>query len=146
MKTALLPASASWLALVAATTFGPAELQQVRAHLSGAMDSIESSYRLVVQTYSPESLGSDGRPTGRARPLGSLQRAVTAAELERGFAVNVMHLGPSAQSAMLVAWVEAGEPTLEFEALAARPPQHGVIGVSSVTLGERAQVVLQRRG
>lgn len=148
MPRHLVPDSASWIALVAATTLGAPEVGQVRAHVSGAVAGVEPLYRLVVQTYATGALDAEGRPSAKARPLGSVQRAVTADELARGLAVNVIQVGPSASNAMVVAWVEPGEPNLELGALTARPSAQAMVGVSPAAVGERApaRVVLGRRG
>jgi hypothetical protein len=76
-----------------------------------------STYRLVVQSY-----GSDGA----ARPVGSAQRAVTADELRHGVQVNLVEFSGrgatrGAAEPVVVAWIEAGEPNLEFDGLTARP-------------------------
>ena len=79
---------------------------------------------------------SDGRVPGReARPVGSLQRAVTADELRHGVHVNLLELRESAgespsERPMVVAWIEAGEPNLEFDGRTARPRPGNVYGVA----------------
>jgi hypothetical protein len=136
-----LPAPPTWLALLAATTLGAGELDHIRAHVSGGLDGDEP-HRLVVQTYSPESVDHRGLPGKGARPLGSMQRAVTAEELSRGLSVSVVQVRPNAAAGLVLAWVEPGAPTLELDALKARPPEGARVGVSALRDGERARVVL----
>ena len=143
-------AGASWLALVAATTVGIGALHRVRAAVSVDARTLGTSdvgYRLIVQSYAPESFGASDLPGQRARPLASTQRAVTRQELARGIAVDVLGVSAAAGDApVIVAWVERGKADLEFDALEARPSQDAVYGVAAA--GEQAlatPVVLSRR-
>ncbi|HEX6275699.1 MAG TPA: hypothetical protein VFZ53_21810 [Polyangiaceae bacterium] len=143
-------ASASWLALVAATTVGVGSLHRVRAAVTvdaRQLGGADVAYRLVVQSYAPESFGSSELPAQRARPLASTQRAVTRDELARGVAVDVLGVSASEGDApVIVAWVERGKPDLEFDALEARPSHDAVYGVA--TTGEQTTatpIVLSRR-
>ena len=138
-----LSAPVTWLALLAATTLGAGELDHVSAHISGGLTG-DANYRLVVQTYAPESVDADGRVAPRARPLGSMQRAVTADELSRGVPVNVVQVGMNAQAPVVIAWVERGDPILELDALTARPLPEALVGVSQSRTGERAHIVVRR--
>jgi hypothetical protein len=124
-------ATGSWLALLAAATLGDsvATLQaEVRA------DGLRfGPYRLVVQSYD----ATDGPVPGRyVRPVGSIQRAVTAEELRDGVRVELLELRgadraerrivtragvPQREAPLVVAWVEAGKPDLEFDGRNARP-------------------------
>jgi hypothetical protein len=98
-------------------------------------------YRLVVQSYD----ATDGPVPGRyVRPVGSLQRAVTAEELRDGVRVELLELrGRTASEArataggmvsqrditpLVVAWVEAGKPDLEFDGRNARPRPGSMFG------------------
>jgi hypothetical protein len=87
------------------------------------------TYRLVVQSY--DATGRD------ARPVGSAQRAVSADELRHGVNVSLLELRvgsgvvENVQSPMVVAWIEAGEPDLEFDGRTARPSPGSVYGVVS---------------
>ncbi|MFO0568195.1 MAG: hypothetical protein U0263_21220 [Polyangiaceae bacterium] len=85
-----MPGPASWLALLAATTLGSASLTEVQVTAGGVR--AQSPMRLVVQTYAPENVDALGRVSPRARPLGSMQRAVSAEELARGVPVSVLQL------------------------------------------------------
>lgn len=131
----------SWMALLAATTLGDAA-DTVRAEVRA--DGLKGgSYRLVVQSYDAESAGLPG---AKARPVGSMQRAVTADELRAGVQVSLLELrqasGPSSVDPMVVAWVEAGEPDLEFDARAARPGRGSVYGLAKG--GRDVQISLKR--
>jgi hypothetical protein len=108
------------------TTLGDAA-DTLRAEVRAAGLSGEGVYRLVVQSY--DATGRD------ARPVGSVQRSVSADELRQGVNVNLLELrqgaAPAAQlqSPMVVAWIEAGEPDLEFDGRNARPSPGSVYGV-----------------
>jgi hypothetical protein len=146
MSSSLLPpSSASWLALLAAMTLGQGEMEQVRAHISGGELSGSGSHRLVLHSYAPTSLGTDGRPDPAARPIGSLQRAITADELRNGFHVNLIQVGAKVDDAVLVAWVEPGEPTLELDARTARPAPGASVGFARPGEPGRVSIVLDRR-
>lgn len=142
-------ARVSWFALVAATTLGGA-LHHVRAAVSADTRTLgvsEVGYRLIVQSYAPESFGTGALPTVHARPLASTQRAVTREELARGVAVDVVGVTASDRAPVIVAWVERGQPNLEFDALRARPSQDAVYGVAlgEGEPGSATPVVLSRR-
>jgi hypothetical protein len=146
-------AGASWLALVAATTVGVGSLSRVRAAVSVDARKLSRSdvgYRLIVQSYAPESFGIGARdlPALRARPLASTQRAVTREELARGVAVDVLGVSSMGESSpVIVAWVERGRPNLEFDALEARPNDDAVYGVAAAGIEstQATPVVLSRR-
>jgi len=99
---------------------------------------------LVVQSF--DATGGD------ARPVGSMQRSVTADELRDGVHVNLLELrqlpasSAEQQSPMVVAWVEAGEPDLEFDARNARPSPGSVYGVvKRATTQGIVQISLNRK-
>jgi hypothetical protein len=128
-KTRRSLAAGSWLALLAATTLGDgADTLHAEVRARGLR---EGAYRLVVQSYD----ASDGKVPGRnARPVGSMQRAVTADELRSGVHVNLLELRETtaevaSERPMVVAWIEAGEPNLEFDGRNARPCPGSVYGV-----------------
>lgn len=123
-------AAGSWLALVAATTLGDGV---GTVHAEVRADNLrDGAYRLVVQSYD----ASDGAVPGHdARPVGSAQRAVTADELREGVRVNLLELRERAAAdgtaaPVVVAWIEAGEPDLEFDGRRARPQPGSVYGVA----------------
>jgi hypothetical protein len=117
------------MALLAATTLGDAAATvQAEVHADGLSDG---PYRLVVQSYEQQA----GRLPGEdARPIGSLQRAVTADELQLGVRVSLIELrepparGPT--SPTVVAWIESGKPDLEFDGRKARPRAGSVYGIA----------------
>src|SRR5579883_2752574 len=87
-------AAGSWLALLAATTIGAgADTLRAEIKADGLRDG--APYRLVVQTY---DAGRGSLPARYARPVGSAQRAVTAAELRAGVLVNLVELRPGAEA------------------------------------------------
>jgi hypothetical protein len=115
--------------LLATTTLGDAAgalHAEIRAdHLA------EGEYRLVVQSYDTTDGGLPGRG---ARPVGSVQRAVTADELRTGVRIDLLELRertaePAVERPVVVAWVEAGDADLEFDARAARPGPGSLYGV-----------------
>jgi hypothetical protein len=141
------------MALVAATTLGLGHFEHLRAEIStesGASpqdDGISGGYRLIVQAYSPDALDGD-LPGARAKPLSSVQRAVTAEELRRGLSVDLVQLGAAKhRPAVVIAWVEPGQPDLEFDGLTARPHADAVYGLARIendTDDAAARVVLRR--
>ncbi len=142
---ARVAAGASWAALVAAATLGDNELTHVHARIvgDGHFEGDATGYRLVVQSYPPASLSPARLPLLRAKPLGSVQRSVTPQELERGISVDLLNWGPGElDRAALVAWVEPGEPDLEFDGLRARPPENAWFGAADPD--DPALVVLRR--
>jgi hypothetical protein len=139
-------AAGSWLALLAATTLGNgADTLHAEVRAKNVSDG---PYRLVVQSYD----ASDGVLPGRsARPGGSVQRAVTADELRAGVRVNLLELRDQRAveggvRPMVVAWIEAGAPDLEFDGRAARPQPGSVYGVVARDGGQDAvRIRLNRR-
>jgi hypothetical protein len=128
----------SWMGLLAATSLGLPGASTLHAEVRADMELSEGrDYRLVVQSYDP-SVSSDV-PSGRAKPMGSTQRSVTAAEMKEGVQVDLLELGQVAGSpddaargdlakALVLAWVEEGRPDLEFDGLRARPKPGSYVG------------------
>ena len=140
---------ASWMALVAATTIGLGHLDRVRAEVSAdtaVLGQGGGRYRLVVQSYAQGSFNVGSAPGTRQKPLASAQRSVTAEELSRGVAVDVLRVGESVDaSQVIVAWIEHGEADLEFDGAEARPSATALYGASeSQDLGS-ARVILKQR-
>ena len=139
-------AGASWMALLAVTTLGAVSVERMRAEVSAQDVAAATSdgYRLIVQSYSRDSVVGDQLPGASQRPLASVQRAVTAEELARGVAVD-MHQIDQAKvgERVIVAWIEHGAPDLEFDALRARPSRGAVVGIARAAAGS-AQIVLRR--
>lgn len=140
---------ASWMALVAATTIGLGQLDRIRAEVSvdsGALGQPGGRFRLVVQSYAQGSVTAGDLPGSRQRPLASAQRSVSAEELSRGVAVDVLRVGEAADASQtIVAWVERGEADLEFDGAEARPGAHALYGVTDSHDIGSARVVLKRR-
>ena len=140
---------ASWMALLAATTLGVGYFDRVRARVSSdvelAFEDSGEGYRLIVQSYDASALTDGALPDSRVRPLGSVQRAITAEELKNGVAVDVVQLAEQApidhQAPVVVAWIERGEPDLEFDAMRARPAPGAHYG-SVRTSSAQARLVL----
>ncbi|HEX9296300.1 MAG TPA: hypothetical protein VF881_10705 [Polyangiaceae bacterium] len=143
--------SASWLALVAATSLGVAHAETVRAEIKLPPQVLASGgrYRLIVQSY-------DGRVTdtdipASVRPRGSAQRTVTAADLVEGIRIDLIELGekkgPGTRQGVVVAWVEPGEADLEFDARRARPTPGSFYGVARPGGADResVEILLNRR-
>lgn len=137
----------SWMALLAAATLGDAAAT-VRTEVR-AEGLTDGPYRLVVQSYGERA----GRLPGQhERPIGSVQRAVTADELRRGVRVNLLELrdgmmgSTPADSPTVVAWIESGKPDLEFDGRRARPQVGSVYGiVARGARGDLVQINLDRR-
>jgi hypothetical protein len=127
------------MALLAATTLG-LEGSTFRAEVRADDVDERAAYRLVVQTY-------DG-PMKGSRPVGSVQRVVTGAELRDGVQLNVVELreGKSAVGKeLVVAWIEDGTGELELDARSARPPRGSVYGAVRKPSGdETVRISLSR--
>jgi hypothetical protein len=139
---------ASWMALLAATTIGLGQLERVRAEVSTDKGALTTAgrYRLVVQSYARESVPDGNLPGSRQKPLASAQRSVTAEELSRGVAVDVLRVGESRDaSQIIVAWIEQGEADLEFDGAEARPSASAWYGASESRELEPARVILKAR-
>jgi hypothetical protein len=119
--------------LLAATTLDDASTATVQVDVRGnAPDGAQ--LRLVVQSWGD----------GASRPLGSVQRAVTARELRDGVRVRLVEVhrrGSSHLDPRVVAWVESGLPDLEFDGRTARPLPNSVSGTAR---GRSPRVVLRR--
>jgi len=137
-------AAGSWIALVAATTLGDAA-GALRAEVRADGLSADGVYRLVVQSYDR----SHGLvPQRDARPIGSIQRAVTADELRNGVHVSLLEIRASEtarEEPLVLAWIEAGQPDLEFDGRNARPRPGNVYGVvKRRASGDAVQISLNR--
>ena len=143
----------SWMALLAATTLGVdtaaatvhAEVRLDGADLASLRDG--DRYRLIVQSYDSEG------PGGRSKPVGSVQRAVTKADLSAGVKVDLFELRSSgvststecARKPIVVAWIEAGQPNLEFDGRMARPAKGDVFGLARRDASSTVQITLSRK-
>ena len=142
-------ASGSWIALLAATTLGVDGANTVRAEVRADEDLVESrDYRLVVQSFDS---GEGDCPSVGARPVGSYQRAVTAAELRSGVKISLVELRKSSSGMRpndgnVVAWIEAGKPDSEFDGRTARPRPGSMFGLARKPSGATAvQIRLTRK-
>jgi hypothetical protein len=89
--------------------------------------------RLVIQSFED----------GSNRPIGSVQRAVTAEELRKGVCVRVVEIrrkGVQSKSPRVLAWVERGHPDLELDARLSRPSARAYRGES---VGTDVRIVLR---
>jgi hypothetical protein len=140
-------AAGSWLALLAATTLGDGA-DTVRAEVRADGLAADGVYRLVVQSYDT----SHGTvPDRSSRPVGSVQRAVTADELRHGVQVQLLEFTrpagavAGAEKPVVVAWIEAGAPNLEFDGRTARPGPGSVFGSAKRQAGRDVQISLTRK-
>lgn len=117
-----------WMSLLTALTLG-SNATAVRAEVR-ADDVPDAQLRLVVQTHDKLA----------RKPLGSIQRAVTAAELRKGVHVDVPSIGSS--EPIVVAWVERGDANLEYDGLVARPHRRSFVGTAR---GDDVSIELSRR-
>jgi hypothetical protein len=148
-KRRVVAESASWLALVAATSLGIPHAETVRAEIKLPPEALESGgrYRLIVQSY--DTLGRASLiPSGR--PRGSTQRTITPADLVDGVRINLIELGDeeaSRSQRRVIAWVEPGEANLEFDARRAKPMPGSFYGVapSGDETNDSVEIVLDRR-
>jgi len=140
-------AAGSWIALVAATMLGDAA-DALRAEVRADDFTGAGLYRLVVQSYDIHGGHVPGRDT---RPVGSVQRAVTADELRNGVHVSLLEMREAADAShlnapMVLAWIEAGAPDLEFDGRAARPGPGSVYGIAKRRpVGGVLQISLNRK-
>jgi hypothetical protein len=148
VKRRAVAESASWLALVAATSLGIPHAETVRAEIKLPPEVLESGgrYRLIVQSY--DTLGRASLiPPGR--PRASTQRTVTPADLVDGIRIDLIELGDEASQTerRVIAWVEPGEANLEFDARRAKPMPGSFYGVapSGNEASESVEIVLDRR-
>lgn len=122
----------TWMSLLAATTLGVGHVDRLRAHvLSVEKLHGEDELRLIVQSYPGHTIGGAGLPREEAKPLASTQRAITAEELRNGVDVSFFQPeGAGNAEIVLVAWVEPGAPTLDLDALEARPSSGAYYGMA----------------
>jgi hypothetical protein len=128
------------MALLAATTLG-IDGSTFRAKVRADDVDDRAAYRLVVQTYD--------RPMKASRPVGSVQRVVTGAELRDGVEVCVLELRDGARASakeLVVAWIEDGTRELELDARTARPPRGSVYGAVRKPSGDGSVRISLSRG
>jgi hypothetical protein len=136
----------SWLALVAATSLGVAHAGTVRTAIKLSPDMLDADgrYRLVVQSY--DRLRAKSALPGSQHPRASAQRAVTAEDLARGVRIDLVELAerPETDPGVVVAWVEPGDPDLEFDGRGARPQAGSIYGIAPSN-AEQVEIRLNRR-
>jgi hypothetical protein len=143
--------SATWLALVAATSLGVAHAETVRAEIRLPRQAVTSGgrYRLIVQSY--DRLRATQDIPQSVRPRASAQRSVTLDDLADGIRIDLISLGEKKptglEQGVVVAWVEQGEANLEFDARRARPTADSFYGValSNGVDSESVEILLNRR-
>jgi hypothetical protein len=139
--------TASWLALLAATTLGAGGFDHLRVRVrtrSSLPGDGHDSWRLVAQSYRPSDLDLDGRPVQGTRPLSSVQRAVTREDLDDAVVLDLVAVNqPLSFGASVIAWVEPGFADLDFDGLTVRPPVCALFGRGTPD-GSEQEVVLAR--
>lgn len=135
------PPAASWTSLIA-TTLGLDDFGRLRVRVRAKVGALQG-HRLVVQCYSPDQV-KGGLPGLYERPLSAAQRAVEGEELERGVEMVLVHscAGRSDQGCVVIAWIEAGAPDLDYDGLTARPGGAVFVG-SGFADAQSAQLVLE---
>jgi len=131
------------MSLLAATTLGVTDVDQLRAHITAGDHVGDGDLRLIVQTYNPRELDGASLPQRGAQPLASSQRSITAEELRQGIDVSFLQFAGEgvAGESVVVAWVERGVPDLELDALEARPARGAFYGTALAHAGD---IVLRR--
>lgn len=148
----------SWMGLLAVTSLGADGASAVRAQVRANIAlSAGRSYRLIVQSYPPSA--ERPFPSDRARPLASIQRSVTPAEMKRGVRVDLLELrqpgnrydggaasvsasdaagGLGSPRSFVLAWVEEGRADLEYDGRRARPQPGSFVGAASRDTTQRS--------
>lgn len=101
----------SWTSLVA-TTMGLDALGRLRIIVRAKSVGLERG-RLVVQAFA--------KAGAEARPLASAQRAVSRDDLFTGVEITLHPNDASTTGHHVLAWIEPGEPDLEYDGLRAKP-------------------------
>ena len=125
----------SWMDLLAGTMSPETSADTVEAEVRADVPDL-GSLRLVVQSYED----------GNARPVGSIQRAVTAKELRKGVRVHVIELrerGVRRRKPRVVAWVERGALD-EVDGFASKPAPGSLYGEARRS-GRGVRIVLSKR-
>jgi hypothetical protein len=136
----------SWFALLASSTLGENAVASTSTRIQPMrVKRSRGPMRLVVQAYAPED-APDGAPRPGARPYTYAQRRVTAGELRRGVHVDLVDLsgaGARPEAPHVVAWVERGEPDLNFDGRGARPRANSWVGGGRAAR-DGAEIVLRK--
>lgn len=147
----------SWMALLAATTLGSeVAAESVRAEVRADASLPGDTYRLIVQSYDATTAALRD---GRAKPVGSMQRFVSAEELRAGIRVDFVELrdahvtsgeGSGARGdearPLVVAWLEGSDAAGDYDVDArdARPAKESVFGSAHRSSGD-VKIRLRRR-
>ena len=121
----------SWLGLVAATTKGVGEIGRLRVKIRATAPIQGESFRLIAQAYSASVLAHNRMLHDSDTPVASLQRAVSQDELRSGLDIDITHVGTACQDPselVVFAWVESGQPDLDYDAALARPSNGALRG------------------
>jgi hypothetical protein len=121
----------TWINLVAATTKDVGELGRVRVRIRAATPLQGDSFRLIIHSYAASVMVQNGSPHDSGTPVASLQRAVSQDELRSGLDIDVMHIGAcdwNLDKLVVFAWVERGQPDLDYDAALARPSREALRG------------------
>jgi hypothetical protein len=112
--------SASWMSLLALTLGAASARTTTTTEIRGEAPSGRGPMRLVVQEYEADA---DGHLSRRARARSFAQRKVTPAELRKGVQVDLVDLSEEAAPGrrVVVAWVERGEVSTDFDGRTAKP-------------------------
>ena len=120
---------------MAATWLGIGHAETVRAEVKLSGDPLAGAgrYRLIVQSY--DKLERTASIPASLRPRASAQRSVTSDDLARGIRIDLVEFTENAlanrDKSVVVAWVEAGEADLEFDARRARPTPGSLYGMAA---------------
>lgn len=127
-------APSSWMDLLAQTTLTDTSAETVQAEVRADVPDA-GSLRLIVQTYEE----------GSARPVGSVQRSVTANELRAGVHVHLVELrerGSARRKPRVVAWLQNGDFD-DFDGLDSKPGPGTLYG--EVRRNKRVRITLTKR-
>jgi hypothetical protein len=120
------------MALLVATTLGSeVAAEPVHAEVKAPGELKGDSFRLIVQSY---DAGTAALRAGRAKPVGSMQRVVSAEELKNGIRVDFVELrdgerGEADKRPLVVAWLEPVRAAgYDLDAREARPPAGSLCG------------------
>jgi hypothetical protein len=109
----------SWMDLLAATMLDDTSAETIEAEVRANVPDARG-LRLIVQSFEE----------GNARPVGSVQRAVTARELRSGVHVHLVELRERSSERgkqRVVAWVETSDLD-EYDGLGAKPTRGSPYG------------------
>lgn len=126
--------SASWMSLLALTLGAASARTTTTTEIRGEAPAGRGPMRLVVQEYDADATGNLSR---RARARSFTQRKITPAELREGVQVDLVDLSEEAAPGrrVVVAWVERGEVSQDFDGRSARPAPGSPMAKSTTSAG-----------